>query len=118
MTRISPVVLGGIATAAGGALMLGIGAVLAQPALRHLTRRLARAHAELHRHRRLAARYEQRLDHAETEVRELTDAVAELREGISDVWDRAFEAGRTTDEWTLISAERERRRLERGGGRS
>jgi len=115
---MSPVVLGGIATAAGGALMLAVGAVLAEPALRQLTRNLAHAHRALRRYRRQLAQYEHDLDVAETEVRDLAEAVAELREGIPGVWDEAFKAGQQTDEWALVAAEVQRRQRERGGGRS
>jgi len=115
---VSPVVLGGIAAAAGGALLVGIGAVAASPALRLLARRLARSHRDLRRYRRQLAQYEHDLDVAKTEVRDLAEAVAELREGIPKVWDEAFKASQQTDEWTLVAAEVQRRQREHGGGRS
>ena len=115
---MSPVVLGGIAAAAAGVLLVGVGIVAAEPTVRLLTRRLARAHRDLHRYRRRLARYERDLARAEAEVRDLTEAVEELREGVGRVWDQAFKAGRETDEWALITRDAERRQCEYGGGRS
>jgi len=105
---VSPVVVGGIATAAGGALLVGIGVA----AGRWWERRTCANDHDL------LPVLERRLARAERAHEADLDAIAELREGVGDVWDRAFEAGRTTDEWTLVAAEVQRRQRERGGGRS
>jgi len=105
---MSPVVVGGIATAVGGALLVGVGIAAGR----------WQARREWAAHRDYTAVLEANLALVEAEARYLQAAVEELREGVGRVWDQAFKAGRETDEWTLITREAERRQREHGGGRS
>jgi len=100
---MSPVVLGIMISAAGGALLVGVGIMAAEPVVRLLTRRLARAHRDLHRYRRQLACYERDLHRAETEVRELGEAVAEYKEAIPKIWDAvmAIRLQRGAEVWEL-----------------
>ena len=108
MTRMSPVVAAFVATATAG-LLCGLVGVAAG---RWWERRTCANDHDL------LPVLERRLARAERAHEADLDAIAELRAGVSDMWDRAFKAGRTTDEWTLVAAEVQRRQRERGGGRS
>lgn len=93
-STVTPVTLGGIATVAGGALMLAVGVAIARPTVRTLARRVARQQVELVRYRRLARRHLLDLEDAEVRVALLEEDVAELREAVPKVWDAGVAAAR------------------------
>jgi hypothetical protein len=97
----------------GGAALLGIGVAIgaraAEKGLPRLVRYLARVERD-------AARAEREVRELSRDLEKAWIDLADLREQIPALWDRAFDAGHNTDAWRLITAAVERRQRQPDGG--